>query len=67
LDPDFLSSYFHHTFFFLSRRPSSFQSQPLSLLAIQSFSKPAELPQDNIEVVKKEWENIILSDGEDET
>jgi hypothetical protein len=29
-------------------------------------SKPAELSQDDIEAAKKEWENITLSDGEDE-
>jgi hypothetical protein len=29
-------------------------------------SKPTELSQDNIEAAKKEWENIILSDGKDE-
>jgi hypothetical protein len=28
-------------------------------------SKPAELSQDNIEAAKKDWENIILSEGED--
>ena len=27
--------------------------------------KPAELSQDDIEATKKEWENIILSNGED--
>jgi len=29
-------------------------------------SKPAELSQDDIEAAKKEWENIVLSEGEDE-
>ena len=29
-------------------------------------SKPAELSQEDIEAAKKEWENIILSEGEDE-
>ena len=29
-------------------------------------SKPAELSQDNIEAAKKEWENIILSEAEDD-
>ena len=27
--------------------------------------KPAELSQEDIEAEKKEWENIILSEGED--
>jgi len=27
--------------------------------------KPAELSQDNIEAAKKDWENIVLSEGED--
>jgi len=29
-------------------------------------SKPAELSQEDIEAAKKEWENIVLSEGEDE-
>ena len=29
-------------------------------------SKPEELSQDDIEAAKKEWENIILSEGEDD-
>ena len=29
-------------------------------------TKPAELSQDDVEAAKKEWENIILSEGEDE-
>ena len=29
-------------------------------------SKPPELSQDNIEVAKKEWENMVLSEGEEE-
>ena len=29
-------------------------------------SKLADLSQDDIEAAKKEWENIVLSDGEDE-
>jgi hypothetical protein len=29
-------------------------------------SKPAELSKDDIEAAKKEWENMILSDGEDQ-
>jgi Domain of unknown function (DUF6532) len=29
-------------------------------------SKPAELSHDDIEAAKKEWETIILSEGEDE-
>jgi hypothetical protein len=28
-------------------------------------SKPAELSQDDIEAAKKEWETIVLSEGED--
>ena len=28
-------------------------------------SKPAELSQEDIEAAKKEWENIVLSEGED--
>ena len=28
-------------------------------------SKPVEISQDDIEAAKKEWENIILSEGED--
>ena len=27
--------------------------------------KPADLSQDDIEAAKKEWENIVLSEGED--
>ena len=29
-------------------------------------SKPAELSQEDIEATKKEWESIVLSEGEDE-
>ena len=29
-------------------------------------SKPAELSQEDIEAAKKEWESIVLSEGEDE-
>jgi len=29
-------------------------------------SKPAELSQEEIEAAKKEWESIVLSEGEDE-
>jgi hypothetical protein len=29
-------------------------------------SKPAELSQEDIEAAKKEWENIVLSEGEDD-
>jgi len=29
-------------------------------------SKPAEFSQEDIKAAKKEWENIILSEGEDE-
>jgi hypothetical protein len=29
-------------------------------------AKPAELSQDEIEAAKKEWENLVLSEGEDE-
>jgi len=29
-------------------------------------SKPAELSQEDIEAAKKEWETLILSEGEDE-
>jgi len=29
-------------------------------------SKPAELSQEEIEAAKKEWESIVLSDGEEE-
>ena len=28
--------------------------------------QPAELSRDDIEAAKKEWEEIVLSDGEDE-
>ena len=34
--------------------------------AIGIKSKPAELLQEDIEVAKKEWESIVLSEGEDE-
>ena len=27
--------------------------------------KPADLSQDDIEAAKKEWENMVLSEGED--
>jgi hypothetical protein len=30
-------------------------------------SKPAELSHDDIETAKKEWESIVLSEGEDES
>jgi hypothetical protein len=29
-------------------------------------SKPAELSQEDIEAAKKEWETLVLSEGEDE-
>jgi hypothetical protein len=29
-------------------------------------SKPAELSREDIETAKKEWEDIVLSEGEDE-
>ena len=28
--------------------------------------KPAELSQDDIEAAKKEWENMVLSEGDEE-
>lgn len=30
-------------------------------------SKPAELSREDIEAAKKEWENIVLSEGEDDS
>ena len=32
---------------------------------VRDKSKPTELSQDDIEAAKKEWENIVLSEGED--